>query len=100
MIALVVSLQVKEDSLEQFLEAITENAERSFGDEAGCHYFDVSRDRADPTRFILYEIYEDEAAIEAHRASPHYAEWRKAADACIVEGGQVNTFCDRLIHHS
>ena len=36
MIALIVSLQVHENKLDTFLDAIKENAERTFADEAGC----------------------------------------------------------------
>ena len=49
---------------------------------------------------MFYELYDDEAAIAAHRAAPHFAEWRKAADVCVVKGSQVNTFCNQLFHHA
>ena len=100
MIALIVSLEVHADRLDQFLAAIRENAVSTFGNEAGCKYFDVTQDRANPTHFIFYELYEDEAAIEAHRAAPHFARWRQAADVCVVPGSQVNTLCNQLFHHA
>ena len=99
MIALVVSLQVIEDKLDDFLAAISENAERSVSDEVGCRYFDVTQDRADPLHFIFYELYLDEAAVEAHRAAPHFTAWRKAAADCVVPGSQVNTLCNQKFHH-
>ncbi|MET0383907.1 MAG: putative quinol monooxygenase [Burkholderiaceae bacterium] len=100
MIALIVRLEVHAARLEEFLAAIEENAERTFNDEAGCRCFDVAQDTADPTRFAFYELYDDEAAIDAHRRTPHFAAWRKAADVCVVEGSQVNTVCRRLFHHA
>ena len=33
---------------------------------------DVLRDRDDPNRFYFYEVYRDEAALEAHRQTPHF----------------------------
>ena len=97
MIALVVSLKVHEDKLDDFLTAIQENANRTFTEEAGCRYFDVDPGpRADPLHFIFYELYDDEAAVEAHRAAPHFADWRRAADECVVPGSQVNTLCNQL----
>lgn len=99
MIALVVSLHVIEHKLDDFLAAIAENAERSVNDEVGCRYFDVTQDRADPLHFIFYELYVDEAAVEAHRAAPHFADWRKAAADCVVPGSQVNTLCNQKFHH-
>jgi quinol monooxygenase YgiN len=100
MIALVVRLEVHPERLEQFLAAIKENAQRTFSDEPGCHYFDVAQDSKNPHSFVFYELYEDEAALDAHRAAPHYAKWREAADACVVEGSQVNTLTQRLFHHA
>ena len=100
MIALVVSLRVHEHRLDDFLAAIAENAARSFNDEVGCRYFDVTQDRDDPLHFIFYELYVDEPAIAAHRAAPHFADWRQAAGECVVPGSQVNTLCNQKFHHS
>ncbi|GAB3628949.1 (4S)-4-hydroxy-5-phosphonooxypentane-2,3-dione isomerase [Pandoraea terrae] len=100
MIALIVSLNVYAEKLDDFLVAIKENATRTFHDETGCKYFDVTQDTKDPLHFIFYELYEDEAAIEAHRAAPHFAVWRQAADRCVVRGSQVNTLCQQRFHHA
>lgn len=99
MIALVVSLDVYPDRLEQFLAAIEENAKRSVADEAGCRGFNVAQDISNPTHFIFYELYEDEAAVEAHRKAPHFATWRAAADVCVVRASQINTLCAQHIHY-
>ena len=99
MIALTVSLYVHEEKLETFLKAIEANAHATFHDEPGCHSFDVTQDLKDPLHFIFYELYTDEAAVEAHRAASHFAVWRKAAEACVVKGSQVNTLSRRLFSH-
>ena len=54
-----------------------------------------------PTRhhFVLYEIYRDEAALEAHRAAPHFAQWREAVARTVVPGSQVNTITELVIAH-
>ena len=100
MLALVVSLQVKPGHRDAFLAAITEQAERSFTDEPGCRYFDVTVDTADDHHFTFYELYAGQAAIGAHRAAPHFAAWRQAAAEHVVAGSQVNTIAERLLHHS
>ena len=69
MLALVVSLQVKHGHRDPFLEAITENARRSFTDEPGCRYFDVTVDTADDHHFVFYELYADQAALDTHSRS-------------------------------
>jgi autoinducer 2-degrading protein len=33
---------------------------------------DVVQHREDPNRFYYYEVYKDEAALEAHRQTPHF----------------------------
>ncbi|GAB2663107.1 putative quinol monooxygenase [Kribbella swartbergensis] len=100
MISLTVSLQVVPGHLDEFVAAIRTNAERSFTDEPGCLYFDVGQDQADDHHFMLYEVYADEAAVEAHRAAPHFKVWREAVAEHVVPGSQVNTLSRRLIHHS
>ncbi len=100
MIALVVSLDVYPDRIEQFLAAIEANAKRSVTDEVGCRGFEVAQDISNPTHFILYELYEDEAAVEAHRKTPHFATWRAAADLCVVRASQLNTLCAQLFHYT
>jgi quinol monooxygenase YgiN len=100
MIALIVSVQVVPGRLDEFTAAIRDNAERSVADEPGCHYFDVTQDISDDHHFVFYELYEDEAAVAAHRAAPHFAAWRRAADRCVVPGSQVNTLAAQRFHHT
>ncbi len=40
--------------------------------EPGCLMYVVHRGLDDRSRFIVYEQYKDEAALEAHRATPHF----------------------------
>ena len=46
--------------------------------EPGCATYQVNRSTDDPDSFLLYEQYVDEAALEAHRQTPHFKE--------IIEG--------------
>lgn len=100
MLALTVSVRVRPELIDEFTAAITHNAERTFTDERGCRYFDVSQDITDPQHFIFYELYDDDDAVQAHRAAPHFAVWRAAAERCVEPGSQVNTLTRRLLHHS
>src|SRR5262245_24016312 len=94
MFSLFVSLTVRPEARELFLEAIRTQAAASLSDEPGCVRFDVCADQADDNHFLLYETYVDEAAFEAHRQTPHFVEWRRAADAYVER--QVNTRTDLL----
>lgn len=48
--------------------------------EVGCHRYDVAMDPVEGATFLLYQIYDDEAAYLAHRELPHYAEFRILTD--------------------
>ena len=80
MLALWVKVRVKPEGRERFLKAIEVDAIGSEKDEPGCLRFNVLHDQQDPNVYYFYEVYRDEAALEAHRAAPHYAVWRAAAD--------------------
>lgn len=70
--ALVVELRVKPEHVQAFARAIEVNARASREAEPGCRQFDVCRDPADEQLFFLYELYDDEAAIQAHLRTPHF----------------------------
>ena len=72
MVVLHVTIQVKPERVAEFLEIVSHDAEHSEQDEPGCLRFDVLADRDDPARFYFYEVYRDEAALEAHRQTPHF----------------------------
>ncbi|GAB6876899.1 putative quinol monooxygenase [Thermaerobacter litoralis] len=49
--------------------------------EPGCRLYQVNRSVDDPDRFLLYEVYEDEAALEAHRRTDHF---RRIVEETVV----------------
>jgi autoinducer 2-degrading protein len=97
MFTVVVALAARPERLAEFVAGIQANAHASLRDEPGCLRFDVHQQVADPTRFLLHEIYADEDAFHrAHRSAPHYAAWQQVAARCVVPGSHVNTFCRPL----
>lgn len=91
MLALIVEFRIKAAHVAAFDAAITENARASRETEPGCRQFDVCRDPKDPQVFFLYELYDDQAAIEAHLRSPHF-QGMNAATADWVESKVVRTY--------
>jgi (4S)-4-hydroxy-5-phosphonooxypentane-2,3-dione isomerase len=87
--SLIVHLQIAPTRRDEFLDAIRANAEASVRDEPGCLRFDVCSVAEDPTRFVLYELYTDAAAFAAHKAAPHFADWRTVSSRVVVR--QENT---------
>jgi quinol monooxygenase YgiN len=45
-------------------------------EEAGCRDFSFAYDAVEPEKLRVFEVFDDRAAFEAHRNSPHMAEWR------------------------
>jgi quinol monooxygenase YgiN len=45
--------------------------------ESGCVMYQVHRHRTESRRFFIYEQYKDDAALEAHRAAPHFLQYVK-----------------------
>jgi len=69
---LLVELRVKPGNVEAFTEKVLANAAAARSSEPGCRHFDVIVDPQDPTRMMLYEIYDDEQAFQAHQQTPHF----------------------------
>ena len=72
-----VHIQIKAGSEDAFIAATLENARNSVR-EPGIARFDVIRDTADRTRFVLVEVYRDTDAAVRHKETAHYATWRDA----------------------
>ncbi|ATG74260.1 putative quinol monooxygenase [Zobellella denitrificans] len=85
MYSIIVKTKLKPGTTQAFLDAMLQNAAASVRDEPGCHTFDVLQDKADPELFWLYEIYEDEAALAAHKETPHYQASRAVVNPLIAE---------------
>ena len=98
MFSLMVQMQVRPERREEFLAGMAANAEAAVRDEPGCLRFDVCSVDSDENRFVLYELYTDADAFAAHKASPHFAQWRTVAEQVVV--GQVNTPGQLLVTHN
>jgi quinol monooxygenase YgiN len=58
----------KADELRTLLDGMVASS-RS---ERGNLHYDLWQDQTDPARFVLDELYADNAAVAAHRATPHF----------------------------
>lgn len=75
MIVTIVNIWVKSENIPDFIQACEKNHAKSIK-EPGNLRFDVLRDALDSTKFTLYEAYESEEDVLAHKSTPHYLEWR------------------------
>ena len=82
MLILVVNIHIKADRIEAFKQATMENARHS-RQEPGVARFDFLQQTDDPSRFVLIEVYRDQAAVAAHKETAHYHTWLAAVEMCI-----------------
>jgi (4S)-4-hydroxy-5-phosphonooxypentane-2,3-dione isomerase len=87
MFVTMVHVHVKPDRVADFIERIRPNHEGSVR-EPGNLRFDILQSRDDPTRFVAYEAYADEAAARAHKETAHYQTWRDAVVDWMAEPRQ------------
>lgn len=82
-----VHVHVKEEFIEPFKQASTDNASHSVKEE-GIARFDVIQQADDPTKFILVEVYKTAQAPAAHKETAHYARWRDTVAEMMAEPRQ------------
>ena len=71
MFVLSVQLKIKPENVERWMRMALENA-REARKEPGCRQFEVLVDPKDRTKVLLFEIYDDEKAFEAHQQTAHF----------------------------
>ena len=69
----------------EFQEKMTAQAKRCLANEPGCLQFDVVQDPKNPTRFVMLEVYKDDAAIKAHQDSQHFKDFRPVVGDLIAD---------------
>jgi quinol monooxygenase YgiN len=92
-VALVVEFALKPGTHAAFDRVIREHAAGTLAEEPGCERFDVIQPQnadgtADLSRVMLYEVYADDAAFEAHKANPRLQRTR-AAYADLITGRSI-----------
>jgi quinol monooxygenase YgiN len=85
-LVVLVEIALNDGAAEAFAPLIRANAAASLT-EPGCRRFDVCTDPAESGRVVLYEIYDDEAAFQAHMRTPHYLDFAVSAKPLIASLG-------------
>ncbi|USD43826.1 antibiotic biosynthesis monooxygenase [Vibrio sp. SCSIO 43135] len=85
MYCIIVRNRVKPGSEERYKSIITENAQASVTNEPECYRFDVVQAQESPQDFYLYEIYQDQQALQVHKQTQHYLDSRKLLADLVVE---------------
>jgi len=84
-----VELVVIPAELPKFLEIAKENAATVIK-EPGVRAFNILQLASNPNHVVFYEVYENQAALTAHRASDHFKAYQ-ASIARLVADGNART---------
>jgi len=91
MICLAVTFIIKpgnEEAAAAIFRSLTEHSRT----EPGCRMYLFHRSPDDARKFFVYEQYDDQAAIEAHRAAPYYAQYVQNELPPLVESIDLQTY--------
>ncbi|MBL8549705.1 MAG: antibiotic biosynthesis monooxygenase [Hyphomonadaceae bacterium] len=83
----------KIDAARPHLEAMV----RASRAEPGCRAYSFAFDVLDPGLIRIFEVFDDAAAREAHRQSPHMAAWRACWPALGI--GERDMTLYLISHH-
>ena len=77
MYVVAVTVFVKAEFVDAFIEASLDNA-RNTRSEPGNVRWDFAQAEDDPSRFLLYEVYQSKDDFTKHQQTPHYLRWKQA----------------------
>ena len=91
-----VDFTLKPGAMAAFRKLIDRNAQDSCAAEPGCQRFDVLAPIEAGDRILLYEIYDDRTAFDAHLKSPHFAVFNRESEALVISKTvvQYNLACE------
>lgn len=70
-----VTFIAKDDGIEKMKELLRTMVEASKAED-GCLLYDIFQLKNEPKKFIVIESWRDEAALDGHKASAHYAYYK------------------------
>jgi len=77
-LVLQVNIRIKPENVDNFMRQVIENGEAARS-EPGCRQFEVLVDPEDKTRVMLFEVYDDQKAFEAHQAGEGFKKYVASA---------------------
>jgi (4S)-4-hydroxy-5-phosphonooxypentane-2,3-dione isomerase len=92
-LVLQVSIRIKPENVASFMAKLDENA-KAARREPGCRQFDVLVDPQDKTKVMLYEVYDDDKAFEAHQQGTAFKKY--VAEAVPLLASRERQFWKRI----
>lgn len=88
MVSFTVRMRFRPDDREK-VEAILRELTLASRTEPGCVTYVAHQVAADPNTVLIYEQYRDDAAVEAHRTTPHFQRWAENGLYTLMLGREV-----------
>lgn len=83
-IGVIATLKVQEGKGAELEAAFGELAEQVRANEPGNKLYRLARARSDANTYVVMELYDDQAAIEAHGKSDHFRAAGPKIGACLA----------------
>jgi quinol monooxygenase YgiN len=91
-----VDLDIAPAELDKYLAAVKENGAATIK-EPGCREYHIMVSATNPNNVFLFEVYDNDAAAQAHRATEHFKKYA-ATTANMVTARNVRPFEGAVIH--
>jgi len=79
-----VDLVIVPSEMAKFIEAVKENGANAVK-EPGCREFNISVLANRPNHVFLYEVYDNEAALNTHRATDHFKKYQATTASMVAD---------------
>ncbi len=97
MIGLIARLRVEDGQSEAFERAFAALAAKvTSSAEPGNQLYQLCKSRSEPDTYVVMELYSDQAAVDEHPKTPHFAELWPAVGACLKPGRPEFEFVDTV----
>jgi quinol monooxygenase YgiN len=85
----VIARFVAREGKEDHLRAVLQGMLAPTGAESGCKLYELYESNS-KGRFYIYEMYENQAALDQHAASPHFKHLEQTVGELLHEPFEVN----------
>jgi quinol monooxygenase YgiN len=92
-----IDLDIVPAEIEKFKAALMENAAASVK-EPGCREFNIHVLASNPNHIFIYEVYDNEAAAQAHRTTDHFKKYA-ATTANMVAKREVRAMASVAMNY-
>jgi len=80
----VVEYDIAPGQIDAFLAALKENGAATVR-EPGCHEFNILVSQKEPNHVLIFEVYADAAAAQAHRETEHFKKYAAVTKDMVVK---------------